>query len=239
MQVALTKLVEKDEKKASLFDVLVKRYYIKTERYDWVDVARHLRGIESFFHRNRQRVVKKLVRKYGVGEDILDAGCGTGLNLMNFHSNPVGLDINPWNARKAKVYAPKAGIVVADTENMPFRDGSFSTLVCTESLEHMPHPEMALNEIRRTLSDGGRLIGSVPRISFLWRFRVLSSTCPHNEPFHNQYTPSQIKRMLAAFKLIKVKISSLGLNIVFIAEKCPQIDRVADFRFVPLTGRWH
>lgn len=29
----------------------VKRYYIEVERYDWVEVADHLKGIESIFHK--------------------------------------------------------------------------------------------------------------------------------------------------------------------------------------------
>ncbi len=218
MQVAVTRFLTNDERRSSTYETFVKKYYINVERYDWVDVVKHFKGIESIFHWNRQRVVQRLVRKYGVGEDILDAGCGTGLNLMKFHSNPIGLDINPWNARKAKIYAPRAGLVVADAENMPFKDGAFSTIVCTESLEHMPHPGLALEEIRRLLIKGGRLIGSVPRISFFWRFRFLSSTCPHDEPFHNEYTVTQIKKLLAAFTLIKIKVSSLRLNIIFIAQ---------------------
>src|ERR687897_554409 len=42
----------------------VKDYYRDVETYDWVDVADNLRGLEAFFHRNRARVVRRLVSKF-------------------------------------------------------------------------------------------------------------------------------------------------------------------------------
>ena len=68
----------------------VKDYYRDVETYDWVDVADNLRGLEAFFHRNRARVVRGLIEKNAdAGVPILDAGCGTGLNLRHL---PAGLD---------------------------------------------------------------------------------------------------------------------------------------------------
>ena len=62
----------------------VKDYYRDVETYDWVDVADNLRGLEAFFHRNRARVVRRLIARNGMpGAPILDAGCGTGLNLRH------------------------------------------------------------------------------------------------------------------------------------------------------------
>src|SRR4029077_5333996 len=76
----------------------VKDYYRDVETYDWVDVTDHLRGPEAFFHKNRERVVRKLVARFApAGQPILDAGCGTGLNLRHLPAGSVGLDINPRN----------------------------------------------------------------------------------------------------------------------------------------------
>jgi ubiquinone/menaquinone biosynthesis C-methylase UbiE len=197
----------------------VKRYYTDVERYDWVDVTDHLKGIESIFHWNRVRVILRLLSKYCEGPPIIDVGCGTGLILRNLQPLSVGLDINRWALEQAKKHAPREELVIADAENIPFRDSSFSTVVCTEMIEHVPNPEVALWEIFRLLKKKGRLIGSVPHKSSFWRFRVLSSTCPHEEPFHNQYGIDEVKELLSSFKIIYLKISTLRLNVVFIGEK--------------------
>ena len=69
----------------------VKDYYRDVETYDWVDVADNLRGLEAFFHRNRAWVVRKMVAKYATpNAPILDAGCGTGLNLRHLPAGSTG-----------------------------------------------------------------------------------------------------------------------------------------------------
>lgn len=196
----------------------VKQYYITVERYDWTNVANHFKGIESIFHRNRRRVILNLLSRYHNPSLLLDLGCGTGLILSQLPSGSVGLDINPYAVEMAKRHAPQAELVIGDAENVPVRDGVFSTIICTEVLEHLPNHERALQEIRRTLTAKGRLIGSVPRKTPLWFFRFMSSTCPRTEPFHNQYTIEQVKRFFAGYKILKLN-RSLLLNIIFVTEK--------------------
>ncbi len=197
----------------------VKQYYIKVERYDWVDATDKLKGIESIFHWNRSWVITKLLRKNWKGHPIIDIGCGTGLILRKLPSGAIGFDINPWAVAKAKEHAPHAQLVVGDVENIPFRDRTFPMAICTEVLEHVPNPKIALNEIKRILSHSGRLIGSVPHNTIFWRFRILSSTCPHSEPFHNQYNVDEVRMLLHLFIIKYLKLSILRLNIVFIVEK--------------------
>ena len=40
------------------FLLLNKKFYLDEEEYDWVEVTDKLRGLESFFHRGRQRMLK-------------------------------------------------------------------------------------------------------------------------------------------------------------------------------------
>lgn len=205
----------------------VKKYYIDVERYDWVSVTGHFKGVESLFHRNRMRVILDLTQKYGEGSPIIDVGCGTGLIPRNLPPLVVGLDINPWAIERARTHAPNADLIIADAENIPFKDSSASTVVCTEVIEHVPSPESALEEIRRLLKPGGNLIGSVPHGTFLWKFRVLSSTCPHSEPFHNLYGLKEIKGLLEAFETVYMKRSTLRLNIVFVSKKKENITQIS------------
>lgn len=193
-------------------------YYRHVETYDWVDVADNWRGPEALFHRNRRWVMRRLVEKMRVDEPILDAGCGTGLNLASLPSGSTGLDINPRNVELVRSRLPQHVVVEGDVERMPFEDDAFATVLCTEVLEHVPHPEVALQEIRRVLRPGGLLIGSVPARSLVWRLRFLSSTCPHSEPFHNEYRIDEVRAMLAPFREMHVWYSLLRFSVVFTAR---------------------
>ena len=196
----------------------VRDYYRHVETYDWVDVAENWRGPEAVFHRNRRWVVRGLLRRFGAETPMLDAGCGTGLNLASMPAGSVGIDINPRNVEVVRARLPHHPVVEGDLERMPFDDGTFATVLCTEVLEHVPYPDAALKEIRRVLRPGGLLIGSVPARSLIWRLRFLSSTCPHSEPFHNEYLPHEVREMLAGFSVVKLWYSLLRFNVMFVAK---------------------
>ncbi len=198
----------------------VKDYYRDIETYDWVDVADNLRGLEAFFHRNRARVVRNLVKRYATPDaPILDAGCGTGLNLRHLPQGSVGVDINPRNVELLRHRLPDHVVIEGDVENLPFADGSFGTVLCTEVIEHIPEPAAALAEYRRVLQPGGVLIGSVPARSLVWRLRFLSSTCPHSEPFHNEYLPDEVRSMLRGWTIERLGYSLMHFNVMFVARR--------------------
>ena len=198
----------------------VKDYYRDVETYDWVDVADNLRGLEAFFHRNRARVVRRLIAKYAVrGAPILDAGCGTGLNLRHLPPGSTGIDINPRNVELVARRLPNHRVVRGDVEALPFEANAFGTVLCTEVIEHIPDPSAALGEFRRVLKPGGVLVGSVPARSMIWKLRFLSSTCPHSEPFHNEYLPDEVRQMLAGWSIEHIGYSLLHFNVLFVARK--------------------
>jgi ubiquinone/menaquinone biosynthesis C-methylase UbiE len=197
----------------------VKDYYRDVETYDWVDVADNLRGLEAFFHRNRARVVRRLTARFAVpGGRVLDAGCGTGLNLRHLPAGSTGIDINPRNIELVRSRLPNHQVIEGDIEAMPFADDSFETVLCTEVLEHVPDPAAAIREFRRVLRPGGVLIGSVPARSLIWKLRFLSSTCPHSEPFHNEYLPHEVREMLDGWNVLHLKYSLLHFNVMFVAQ---------------------
>lgn len=201
------------------FTLETKAYYTDIETYDWVDVCDHFRGLESIFHRNRERVMKRLLRRHAVPGRSLDVGTGTGLLLRHMLPASVGLDINPRNMARASQYAPQCHLTLGDAEALPLQSNAFSTVLCTEVLEHLPNPEQAVAEIERVLAPGGVLIGSVPGRSPIWKLRFLSSTCPHDEPFHRMFRKTEVEDLLSVLDLQWMSYSLLRINVLFVARK--------------------
>lgn len=196
-----------------------KKYYQEQEDYDWVEVADSLRGLEAILHRLREKQTLRLVEEFGRGEKFLDAGCGTGLILRHLPSGSIGLDINPRNLRRAKAHAPQAKLVLGDIEKMPFADQSFTTIICTDVLEHLINPQKGLSEIFRVLTPKGILIGSVPAQNPIWHLRFLSSTHP-GEPYHRIYQRKEVQTLFNnQGKILKLKRACFWMNFFFVVEK--------------------
>ena len=103
----------------------------------------------------------------------LDLGCGEGVLLGTLASRLpedsllVGMDVvpPPLGARWLAVTGDIAS-------SLPFADDSFDVVVAGEVIEHVPHPDLLLSEIRRVLAPSGRLVLSTPNIVG-WANRVL------------------------------------------------------------------
>jgi len=201
------------------FISLNKDYYKYIEDYDWISVTDHFKGLESFFHKLREKLVLRLISKNKRGSEFLDAGCGVGLILRHLPKGSVGVDINPRNITRAKKYAPKAKLVLADIEKLPFKPEQFSTIVCTEVIEHQPDPRKTVAELKRVLKKKGVLIGSVPSNMPIWGLRFLSSTCPRGEPFHKNFKKEELRTLFSGFKIKKLNLSVFGMSYFFVLEK--------------------
>ncbi|WP_457549421.1 class I SAM-dependent methyltransferase [Archaeoglobus sp.] len=125
---------------------------------------------------------------------ILDLGCG---NRKVFES-AIGIDI----------IKTKAVDVIADIQNLPFKDCSVDEIVCYQVLEHVDDVVKAMEEIWRVLKCGGRAIIEVPHVKGLDAFRdpthkhfftvaSMEYFTPNSE--YNYYTK-------AKFKIIKRRI---------------------------------
>lgn len=53
-------------------------------------------------------------------------------------------------------------LIAVDAQNLPFRDGVFDKIVCTEVLEHIPDDKAGIRELARVLKPGGLIAISVP-----------------------------------------------------------------------------
>jgi SAM-dependent methyltransferase len=57
--------------------------------------------------------------------------------------------------------------VVGSADKMPFGDGEFDSVVCTQVFEHLVQPNLAAKEVARVLKSGGHLLITVPQMNEL------------------------------------------------------------------------
>ena len=87
---------------------------------------------------------------------LLDVGCGQRPYEKTFFgaaAQYIGADYQSDRSRPD---------VVCSATALPFPENDFDTVACTEVLEHVAEPLVALNEMRRVLKPGGYLILSTP-----------------------------------------------------------------------------
>lgn len=96
--------------------------------------------------------VAAFTQQYGLGEAAtLEVGAGSG-TLQDVTADYTGLDI----AESAERFFHKPFVAGSATE-LPFDDNSFDVVWTVWTLEHVPNPELALQEIRRVLKSDGYL----------------------------------------------------------------------------------
>lgn len=131
---------------------------IKTQDFvaDYYENVRYQEPYSRLYH---DWWFKKMIELVNPPADglILDNGCGTGY-LAEFLKNKkiVGLDISLSMLRNAQKRYPF--LVNADAQKLPFKDERFDCVFAKALLHHLPEPEKAIQEIRRVLKSGGRVI---------------------------------------------------------------------------------
>lgn len=90
---------------------------------------------------------------------VLDLGCGTGRNLALFGSGVRAIGVDPCSPalRRARRRAPGVPLVRACAEALPFRDGSFDTVVSGLVFCSVQDAASSLKEVRRVLKAEGGL----------------------------------------------------------------------------------
>jgi SAM-dependent methyltransferase len=100
------------------------------------------------------------------GDRALDVACGTGAatRLLVEHVGTggavVGLDVNAGMLAVARSVVTDARVTwrEASAVDLPFADDSFDVVICQQGLQFFPDRPRALQEMRRVLAPGGRLI---------------------------------------------------------------------------------
>jgi SAM-dependent methyltransferase len=135
-----------------------------------------------------EKQVSDFVRQHNLADKrVLEVGSGRGY-LQDMVDDYTGLDLSP---SVASHYHKK--FVVGSATNMPFADATFDAIWTVWVLEHIPEPERALMEMRRTLKPGGVLFLYVawnctpwaadgfevrPYNDFNWRGKLVKASLP-------------------------------------------------------------
>lgn len=99
----------------------------------------------------------------------LDVGCGLRPYESSFPADSyIGVDIET----SGRVPTLKAPDFFYNGRELPFPEGSFDGVLCTQVLEHVSDPRNLLAEMHRVIKPGGGLILSLP---FVWQ--------EHEEPY--------------------------------------------------------
>jgi SAM-dependent methyltransferase len=114
------------------------------------------------------------------GKKILDLPAGNGWvsdKLSEMGAMAIPADVN--NERKDYLYVNMECA-------LPFHDGEFDCVVCSEGIEHILRPEALMGELARVLKKNGLLIVSTPNVqNFFSRIQFACTGYPYQfHPFH-------------------------------------------------------
>lgn len=106
--------------------------------------------------------------KQKVVHPILDIGCGDGETSKFIFSGitkiDIGIDKVKMNIDKASKNNIYGKMFCADATFMPFKDGSFKTVISNSTFEHIKDDIKAVSEVNRVLKNGGEFFFTVPSL---------------------------------------------------------------------------
>jgi 2-polyprenyl-3-methyl-5-hydroxy-6-metoxy-1,4-benzoquinol methylase len=197
--------------------------------------------------------VFSLVESCLPSEALLDAGCGDGLYLEAIGSSTrapariVGTDLSERILETARATADRSGVQVelrrANLEQLPFSDGEFDVVLCTQVIEHLLDPALALRELARVLRPSGRLVLTTdnrrnlvsrslnaPRAAAVrllgWRGRRLKVHFPHAA-----FAPAEFERLVREAGFEPGPIESFRFHLDWPLDRAPvrrALDRLDD-----------
>ncbi len=163
-------------------------------------IARHYetleRPLDRYFCPLRRRAISFIE-----GKRILEVGVGVGKTLKYYPRNVelCGIDAVPKALKIAGIKAKELGLNAcfkeADVERLPFPDGSFDTVVSSFVFCTVPDPEKGMEEIRRVLRPGGRVIflehtrsdSRLVDYLFLWPMKLLLKPLLDDDPLRETH----------------------------------------------------
>ena len=133
----------------------------------------HTHEVENdhWWYSGRRRVLNRVIDGLDLppGAQILDAGCGSGRNMVELarRGEVTGIELSPASVEVAR-QRNVGEVVQGSVAELPFDDDSFDFAVCLDVIEHLEDDLRTLRELRRVIRSGGRLLVTVPAYPSLW-----------------------------------------------------------------------
>ncbi|CAN5165399.1 hypothetical protein BH11PAT1_BH11PAT1_1550 [soil metagenome] len=135
------------------------------------------------FQKITRKNLEKFLANHATEERTLDIGSG-GSSYSRFFPNRLTVDIDPM--RKPEI--------VADAHHLPFPEAEFSSILCTEVLEHVKDPFQVERELRRVMKVGGTLVLST-------RFVFPLHDTPHD---YWRFTKYGLREIFKEWEIIEI-----------------------------------
>ena len=131
------------------------------------------------------------------GLRVCDVGIGKGILFEELRrrgpASLIGVDISmPYLERFAQ--APDVNVVLANAENLPFRD-AFDLVIATDILEHVMNVGDVMISIRESLATRGRLVVRVPYKDDMLQYARLNG-CPYDMVHLRNFAQDNLRDLL-------------------------------------------
>jgi ubiquinone/menaquinone biosynthesis C-methylase UbiE len=146
-----------------------------TRKYDSEDY--HLRSsfLIRWIERKRKEFIIQLLNP-GPEEMVVEVGCGAGVVLEQIPTTKrIGLDLSGFILQKTRqrLGSRHAQLIQANAESLPFAEGQFTKLVCTEVIEHVLSPATVVEELARITSPNGVIVITIPNEALIDKMKTV------------------------------------------------------------------
>lgn len=150
--------------------------------------------------------------------DLLDLGCGEAPLYGIYRTLVTNITCVDW---AGSLHAIRHADLLADLNEMcPLPDETFDTILCTDVIEHLKHPERLFMDAARMLKSGGHLIVGTP---YLYPLHEL----PHD---YFRCSASALEMMARDARLNVVELAPYGsyahVLVVMLAKKLQRVPLV-------------
>ncbi|MGA2297763.1 MAG: glycosyltransferase, partial [FCB group bacterium] len=181
----------------------------------------NLTQIHDFNQQTRDEWVKQKAASIKPGSIVIDVGAGTCPYKPLFaHCKYISHDFKKYEGIKLGNTTDYGKIdIESDIDNIPLPDNYADVILCTEVLEHVPHPIKAVAEMARILKPGGLMLITAPLGSGL-----------HQLPYHyyGGYTPSWYRYTAELSNLDVIEITPNGGFFKHLSQEIARLSWIFD-----------